>query len=173
MPAPSGGLPGKPDWPLMLQMDLDIGDFSSDWSHCDLISTYLARMVSHNRLDSLLFANLYSSALNELLEAVFRTHGGAGQLHCAVLRDGGRDRIELVFPAGDDICDAYKAAVGDASGERAEQLYLDALFSEQEPEFGLGLLELGVDYGAKLSVQPRENGRLCLVAELALEEDRG
>ena len=44
-----------------------IDDFASEWLHCDRISSYLARMVSHNRTDSLLYANLLSSALNELL----------------------------------------------------------------------------------------------------------
>ncbi len=157
------------DMPQMLQMDLDIEDFCSDWAHCDLMSGYLARMVSHNRLDSLLFSNLYSSALNELLETIFRVHGDKGKLECVVRRRGNLDRIELTFPADDETFRVYQDAIGRVCGSDAEDLYLEALFAESEPDAGLGLLELGVDYGARFTVDRREDGRICLVAELALE----
>ncbi|MBO6891873.1 MAG: hypothetical protein JJ866_08035 [Roseibium sp.] len=154
----------------MLQMDLDIQDFCSDWSHCDLMSGYLARMVSHNRLDSLLFSNLYSSALNELLETVFRTHGVNGTLHCAVQRIDNRDRIELVFPVDDATYSIYHEAIETLGREDAETQYLEALFADREPDPNLGLLELGVDYGAKLAIERRENGTMRLVADLRLED---
>lgn len=155
--------------PQMLQMDLDIGDFCSNWSHCDLMSAYLARMVSHNRLDSILFSNLYSSALNELLETVFRVHGESGKLHCSVQRRDNLDRVELVFPADETVCRVYEEAVAKACGDDAERLYLEALFADEDPDASLGLMELGVDYGAKLSTARRDDGRLCLIAELSLE----
>ncbi|WP_156510415.1 ubiquinone biosynthesis methyltransferase UbiE [Labrenzia sp. OB1] len=171
MPAPSEvSLPGS-DLPQMLQMDLDIGDFCSNWAHCDLFSAYLARMVSHNRLDSLLFSNLYSSALNELLETVFRVHGNSGKLECSVRRQGGLDRIELVFPADEDTFAVYREAIDKLSGKDAEKLYLEALFTEDEPDASLGLLELGVDYGARLAIDRAGDGRMCLVAELTLEDE--
>jgi len=158
--------------PQMLQMDLDIKDFCSNWSHCDLMSAYLARMVSHNRLDSLLFSNLYSSALNELLETVFRVHGSSGKLECSVRRNDSVDRIELVFPADEETYRTYRDAIDKVSGGEAETLYLEALFSQAEPDASLGLLELGVDYGARLGIDRREDGRMCLVAELTLEEEK-
>ena len=172
MPAPAEGVSAKSDMPQLLQMDLDIGDFCSDWSHCDLMSGYVARMVSHNRLDSVLFANLYSSALNELLETVFRVHGQTGTLQFSVQRQNNLDRVELVFPADDAIYGIYKDAVAKASHDDAETLYLEALFAETEPGPGLGLLELGVDYGARLSTDRRDDGRMCLIAELSLEGEK-
>ena len=45
-------------------------------------------MVSHNRSDSLLYANLLSSALNELLETAFIHHGPDGDFSCRVSRAG-------------------------------------------------------------------------------------
>lgn len=170
MQAPSEGLSSGSDLPQLIHLDLDIKDFCSDWTHCDLMSGYLARMVSHNRLDSLLFANLYSSALNELLEAVYRTHGAGGKLECAVRRRGNLDRIELAFPADDETFAIYEAAVGKANGDDAERMYLEALFADREPDASLGLLELGVDYDAKLAIERLEDGRMCLIAELALED---
>ena len=171
MPSPFEGQLSEKDVPQMLQMDLNIGDFCSDWSHCDLMSAYLARMVCHNRLDSLLFSNLYSSAVNELLETVFRMHGETGLLHFSVQRHGNLDRIELTFPVDDETFRAYQVAIGKASAENAEKIYLDALFADTEPDASLGLLELGVDYGAAMSVNRLEDGRLRLTADLTLEDE--
>ncbi|MHA7775244.1 ubiquinone biosynthesis methyltransferase UbiE [Roseibium sp. M-1] len=170
MQAPSEGLTPGSDLPQMIHLDLDIKDFCSDWTHCDLMSGYLARMVSHNRLDSLLFSNLYSSAVNELLEAVYRTHGTSGKLNCAIRRQGNLDRIELTFPADAETYGTYEAAIGKVNGDNAETVYLEALFADREPDASLGLLELGVDYGAKLAIERLDDGRMRLIAELALED---
>ncbi|WP_299483451.1 ubiquinone biosynthesis methyltransferase UbiE [uncultured Roseibium sp.] len=172
MPSPSEGVFSQSDLPQMLQMDLNIEDFCSDWSHCDLMSAYLARMVSHNRLDSLLFSNLYSSAVNELMETVFRMRGKEGTLQFSVHRKDNIDRIELVFPVEDDTYLAYQDAIGKVADDNAEKLYLEALFAEAEPDASLGLLELGVDYGARLTVDRFEDGRMQLTAEMTLEEDK-
>ena len=40
--------------------------FASDWSNCDRISNYIGNLVSQRRTDSLRYANLFSSVLNEL-----------------------------------------------------------------------------------------------------------
>ena len=90
----------------LLEVSMGIQDFSSDWLHCDRISSYVARMVSHNRSDSLLYANLLSSALNELLETVFANHGPDGEFSCRVRRRGASDVIELNLP-----CDEHDAAL--------------------------------------------------------------
>lgn len=172
MQAPSEGLSPKSDMPQMIHLDLDIREFCSDWTHCDLMSGYLARMVSHNRLDSLLFSNLYSSALNELLEAVYRTHGKTGKLDCAVQRRGNLDRIVLTFPADEETFRIYEDAIRKVDAENAEALYLEALFADQEPGASLGLLELGVDYGARLAIDRCEDGRMRLIADLALEDEK-
>lgn len=172
MQAASEGMSPASDLPQMIHLDLDIKEFCSDWTHCDLMSGYLARMVSHNRLDSLLFSNLYSSALNELLEAVYRTHGVSGKLECAVQRLGRLDRITLTFPADEDTYRVYEEAIGKVAADNAEALYLEALFADREPDANLGLLELGVDYGAKLAIGRCEDGRMRLIADLALEDEQ-
>ncbi len=172
MQAPSEGLSQNSELPQMIHLDLDIKDFCSDWTHCDLMSGYIARMVSHNRLDSLLFSNLYSSALNELLEAVYRTHGDSGKMECAVQRRGNLDRVILTFPADEATYDVYRDVIGKAGGDDAEALYLEALFADEEPGASLGLLELSVDYGARLAIDRCEDGRMRLIADLALEDEK-
>jgi hypothetical protein len=91
----------------LLELSMGIEDFSSEWLHCDRISSYVARMVSHNRADSLLYANLLSSALNELLETVFAHHGPKGRLSCRVKRAGASDIIELSLPCDDKAMKFY------------------------------------------------------------------
>ena len=94
----------------LLELSMGIEHFSSEWIHCDRISSYVARMVSHNRADSLLYANLLSSALNELLETVFAHHGPNGQLSCRVKRAGASDIIELSLPCDDKALKFYTQA---------------------------------------------------------------
>ncbi|GAA0783547.1 ubiquinone biosynthesis methyltransferase UbiE [Roseibium denhamense] len=157
----------------MIELDLDVQDFASDWSNCDSMSSYVSRMVCHNRTDSLLFANLYSSALNELLETAFRVHGRTGQLVCRFRRTGDVDRIEIDMPSDDGVLSFYQGAVDLARGPDAQTVYLDKLFSSDVPDMALSLLELSVDYGADLSLTRDDQAqRLCLAAELVLEEPK-
>jgi hypothetical protein len=156
----------------LLSIDLDIQAFASNWSYCDRLSSYFARMISHNRTDSLLYANLFSSALNELLETVFRVHGAAGSLTCCVSRHAERDRIELTVPCGKSEIAFYQGAVAHLADEDIEDRYQAALFGEGPMEAGVGLLELAVDYGADLSIEVMPRAAIRLVAELSLERGR-
>jgi hypothetical protein len=155
----------------LLGIDLDITAFASNWAYCDRLSSYIARMISHDRADSLLYANLFSSALNELLETAFRVHGVAGNLACRVGRHAERDRIELTVPCRESEIAFYQDAVASLAGEDIEDRYRAALFREGPMEAGVGLLELAVDYGADISVEVMPQA-IRLVAELSLEGGR-
>lgn len=157
------------DFRPLLQIDMDIGVFGAQWTHCDRISTYVARMVSHNRADSLLYANLFSSALNELLETAFRVHNGEGRFACCIKRSGPVDRIELTVPCDPNQAGFYGKAVEIARGPGASERYREALFSTGPLDPDIGLLELAADYNAKMSVERAGNGTIRLVADLALE----
>ena len=174
---------------LLVQVQLDAGDFSADWSHCDRLATYVARMVSHNRADSLQYANLFSTAFNELLETAFRNHRKEGQIICAVLRSGAVDRIELTIPCDATIKDFYIDAVQSLAATDFAKSYVSALLSDGPLDPRIGLLELAVDYNARLSLKQdvdvaspnrqdayavssdRQNATqtVCLVAEFTLD----
>ena len=155
----------------LLEVSMGIRDFSSEWLHCDRISSYVARMVSHNRADSLLHANLLSSALNELLETVFANHGPEGDFSCRVSRAGAADVIELTLPCDDEALRFYTEAARRLERRDVAELYESALFSAGGKDPHLGLLEVAVDYKARISVAPAGD-RLTLCAELVLEEAR-
>ncbi len=157
---------------LLVKIDMGVDTFASNWAYCDRLSSYMARMVSHNRTDSLLYSNLFSSALNELLETVFRRHRPGGKFTCSISRRQRRDRIELTIP-----CDAgdkhfYQAAIERLSRPDAADHYRSALFADGPIDLDVGLFELALDYNAVLSVDASDNGSIRLVADLALEDSR-
>lgn len=154
----------------LVEIDMKIGVFGSQWTHCDRISTYMARMVSHNRTDSLLYSNLFSSVLNELLETVFRIHGGEGDFVCSVRRNGTVDRIELTVPCDAGQAGFYQQAMEIVRSNEAADRYRDALFSSGPLNPDIGLLELAVDYDARMSVEQVGDDMIRLTADLALED---
>lgn len=158
------------DFELLLKVELDIDAFASDWAYCDRLSSYAARMVSHNRADSLLYSNLFSSALNELLETVFRSHRPGGAFVCSILRRGGMDRIELAIPCGPEDVGFYRQAMETVVQDDAAEQYRTALFAEGPLDPGIGLFELAVDYEAAMSVERLNDNSIRLVADFALEE---
>lgn len=148
---------------------MGIEAFAAEWLHCDRISSYLARMVSHSRADSLLHANLLSSALNELLETAFAHHGPQGDFSCRVSRAGEADVIELDLPCDEKTLAFYREAAQRLKEPDLAGLYHAALFAPGVADPLLGLLEVAVDYRARISIVPEQGNRLKLAAEMALE----
>lgn len=153
-----------------MAVSMDLEAFASDWAYCDRLSSYVAKMVSHNRTDSLLYSNLLSSALNELLETAHRAHGSSGNFVCSVLRHGNKDRVELVIPNDLAGLDFYRTAISRLSQENLAETYRTALFQEGAIDPTIGLMELAVDYNARLAIEPMDDGAVRLTAELTLED---
>ncbi len=151
----------------LIEVTMGMKDFSSEWMHCDRISTYVARQVSQSRADSLLYANLFSSALNELLETVFANHGSEGDLTCRVSRTDSSDIVELSLPCDEPTLKFYTGAVDLLDQHDVEDLYHAALFASEKQDPRLGIFEVAVDYKAKISLS-NDNGRLTLSAEMVL-----
>lgn len=168
--AVEGGISEGAQFGLLLQLDMAMADFVSDWAHCDRFSTYVARMISHNRTDSLLYSNLFSSAFNELLETAFRMHVGDGTFAFSILRRGPTDRIELTLPSDPALSNFYHAAAGELASPDVVDRFRAALFAEGPLKPNIGLLELAVDYRARISIEPRGEDTLTLAAEFTLEE---
>lgn len=141
--------------------------FAADWTHCDRIASYVATMVSHARADSLRYANLFSSVLNELLETAFHNHHGAGAIACAVSRRGATDRIALTLPGDAPTRAYYEAAIADSARPDAAERYLQSMLSGDGAS---GIMELAVDYKARLTLRGSAPGALQLVTDIVLED---
>jgi hypothetical protein len=160
----------KSEFGPLLRFEMNMGGFSSDWANCDRLSSYVARMIGHNRADSLLFSNLFSSALNELLETVFRVHGPGGDFVCNVSRRGRIDRIELTVPCDRAQRKFYDDAAAVMGSPEIGEHYKKALFAEGPLPPSVGLLELAVDYKADISIRAIGDDAIQLIADLSLED---
>lgn len=154
----------------LFSIDIDIEVYASNWAYCDRLSSYAARMVSHNRIDSLLYSNLFSSALNELLETVFRAHGAGGSFVCSVSRMANTDRIELTIPCKKEQAQFYFDAVRRLSQPNVAEHYHSALFAEGALDPDIGLFELAVDYDASIRLEAPDENTVHLTVDLVLEE---
>ncbi|TRC75467.1 ubiquinone biosynthesis methyltransferase UbiE [Mesorhizobium sp. WSM4307] len=160
---------GEPTFAPMIQIEMEIKTFVSAWRHCDYVSTYMARMISQNRSDSVRHSNLFSSAFNELLEVAFRSRHGDGELACRVSRHGATDRIELTFPCVPEERQFYEEAMSQATGTEARERYLNSVSGDLAPSREIVLLELAVDYNAILRVEEADGNAIRLVVDLPLE----
>ncbi|MFI0848045.1 ubiquinone biosynthesis methyltransferase UbiE [Mesorhizobium sp. IMUNJ 23232] len=156
------------DFRAMIQIDMQIASFHSNWTHCDYIATYLARTISHNRPDSVLFSNLFSSALNELLEVTFRTRRLGGAFACKVSRLGETDRVELTFACGDEERRFFETAVSRTQESDGRGRYLSSLSGDIAPSRDMMLLELAVNYHAAIRLDEVDGDTITLVVDLPL-----
>ncbi len=166
----SQNVDGDASFSAMVQVDMEIKTFLSAWLHCDYVSTYLSRMISHNRSDSVRHSNLFSSALNELLEIAFRTHHPSGELSCRVSRQGATDRIELSFPCVPEERQFYQEAMSQIARSEARERYLNAVSGDLAPSREVVLLELAIDYNATLWLEDGDADTIMLVMDLPLED---
>lgn len=157
-----------PDFRMMVQIDVEMATFHSNWTHCDYIATYLARTISHNRPDSVLFANLFSAALNELLEITFRSRHTGGTFACKISRQGNVDRVELNFTCREDEQRFFEQAVARVRSGGAEADYMNSLSGDPAPSRDMLLVELAVSYNAAVSMNTHDNGTIALVIDLPL-----
>jgi len=155
----------------LLEFSIDAGAFDKRWEHCDILSTFVARVVSHNRLDPFKYSNLLSAALNELLETVFRTHKTVGRFNFTILRSGAADRVVLTVPCDAEEQRFYADTANAAKAPDAENKYIDYLFAEDSFDRCVGLYELAVNYRARFGVSVVEDRLVRLTVDIALEEE--
>ena len=127
-------------------------------------------MISHSRSDAFFYSNLYSSALNNILETVFRAHADTGKLQFHAKRKGAVERVEIFIPCNSEVRGLYFQAAEDFRTLDVRQLYLDALFSNPPLDWRIGLLELAVDYGAQIFIGKGGDDDVKLAVDFILEE---
>lgn len=162
-------LAGEPTFAPMIQIDMEIKTFVSSWRHCDYVSTYMASMISQSRSDSIRYSNLFSSAINELLEVAFRTRHADGELACRVSRHGATDRIELTFPCVPEERQFYEEAVSQVAGSEVRGRYLNSVSGDLAPSREVVLLELAIDHNATFRLDEAGADTITLVVDLPLE----
>jgi len=153
----------------LLELEMEMATLVADWSHCDQCAAYLARMVSHDRHDSIRHANLLSAALNELFEMSFHTRESDGVLRCRFYRNGTIERIELTFPCSAEQRNSYETIVERIGNGLALANYLDVITDDAARAEHAILLGLAVNYDADIELSAQDTGMMTFVVDLALE----
>ncbi|MCG5480375.1 MAG: ubiquinone biosynthesis methyltransferase UbiE [Ensifer alkalisoli] len=153
----------------LIELEMEMGTFLSDWDHCDHLSSFMARMISHNRTDPVRHSNFFSSALNELLEVSFRGGSPEGRIGCTVYRQGPKERVKLTFPCPPSQRQFYREAVSKTRKQDAYDRYLDAISNDLSPSREVILLDLAINFEAEISLDERTSPSITLVVDLPLE----
>jgi hypothetical protein len=161
--------PAEAAFEPLLQLEMEMGAFLSDWLHCDQLSTFMARMISHNRADPVRHSNFFSSALNELLEVLFRGGSPDGQIGCAIYRHGPTERVKLTFPCPPRHRHFFSEAVSNTRREDALARYLDSILTDLVPSRDAALLDLAINFDARIHLEDSVASSITLVVDLPLE----
>lgn len=161
--------PAEPGFEPLIQLEMEMGTFLSDWQHCDQLSSFIARMISHNRTDPVRHSNVFSSALNELLEVSFRGGSAEGRIGCTVYRRGATERVKLSFPCPPNQRQFYREAVCETRKRDAYARYLDAISTDLVPSREAVLLDLAINFDAEISLEEKAAASIALVVDLPLE----
>ncbi len=161
--------PAEATFEPLLQIEMEMGTFLSNWHHCDQLSTFIARIISHNRTDPVRHSNFFSSALNELLEVSFRGGSPDGQIGCAVYRHGRTERVKLTFPCLSRQRQFFSEAVSNTRREDALARYLDSISTGLTPSRDVVLLDLAINFDAQIRLENSAPPSITLVVDLPLE----
>jgi len=153
----------------LLRFEMDMATFLSDWQHCDQLSTFMARMISHNRADPIRHSNFFSFALNELLEVSFRGGSPQGLIDCTVYRRDATERVRLSFTCPAEQQEFYREAVSRTHQKDAIARYLNAISMDQTPNREVILLDLAINFDARVHLEKRTPASITLVVDLPLE----
>lgn len=153
----------------LLQFEMEMEAFLSNWHHCDQLSSFVARMISHNRADPVRHSNFLSSALNELLEMSFRSGIPDGQLGCTVYRHGPTERVKLTFPCPSAQSQFYREAVSRTRNGSGYARYLDSILTDLAPSREVILLDLAINFDAEIRLEEQASPSITLVVDLPLE----
>lgn len=161
--------PAEAKFEPLLQFEMEMGTFLSDWHHCDQLSNFMARMISHNRTDPVRHSNFFSSALNELLEVSFRGGSPEGRIGCSVFRQGPKERVELSFPCSPTQRRFFREAVARTHKGDAYARYLDAISTDLAPNREIVLLDLAINFDAEIRLEEDDPPSISIIVDLPLE----
>ncbi len=169
---PQGGVPLG----MVLTANFSISAFSKRWTHCHQLANYLARFASANEGDPERYSTLLSTFFNELLEAVYRHHASKGVITIDFQRTASGILLQADVPIAAESMDFFQRAAELVSLPDPMAWYRERLERDvpDEEESMLGILELAVVYGSKLSVgMPADRsteGTIRLEIEFPLHE---
>ena len=158
---------------MIIAANFTVTGFGRRWSHCHQLANYFARYASANEGDSERHSTLLSTFFNELFEAVYRNHAPRGQIKIEFKRDNNRVSVRAEVPTNAQCEQFYRHTVELVNQPDPMSWYRERLEHDapEEEVTSLGLLELAVVYGSKLSIaEPVIGNSLALTIEFPFNE---
>ena len=141
-----------------MEIDLNANDFTSEWKRCNLVANYLADYTAYEYKHRELAENLFSTIINELLEAIARMAAFKSVIRFALRPNPGSLSIQVDHECQEPIVAHYTEFVKQVSQGSGKGVYFDLLVIDSlpRPAFNqLGLAMIVHDFGGKIEIQQR------------------
>jgi hypothetical protein len=158
---------------MIISTDFTVTGFGRRWPHCHQLANYLARYTSASENDPERSSTLLSTFFNELLEAIYRNHAKQGRISLRFERRHETMVVRAEVPVDDASLSFYTRTVEIVNQPDPMAWYRDRLEHDAPEDDAnvLGLIELAVVYGSKLSILDVKKGTsLHLAIEIPLSE---
>jgi hypothetical protein len=141
-----------------MELDLNATDFQTEWKRCNMLANYLADYTAYEYPRRELAENLFSTIINELLEAVARLAALKSVIRFALLPEPGGLAIRVDHEVQHTLASRYRDFVGRISHQVGESLYLSLLTEDQGESNSfnqLGLAMIVHDFGGRIEAEQR------------------
>ena len=141
-----------------LEIDLNSSDFHAEWKRCNMVANYLADFTAYEYQHREQAENLFSTIINELLEAVARLAAFKSVIRLALRPQSGRLSIRVEHECQAALVSHYTDFVQQISHQVGDSLYVNLLTEEDSgaPDFNqLGLAMIVHDFGGVIELEQR------------------
>jgi hypothetical protein len=141
-----------------MEIDLNANDFHTEWKRCNMVANYLADYTAYEYKRRELAENLFSTIINELLEAIARLAAFRSVIRFSLCQDKEGLMIDVNHECQENLVGVYRDFVTSINQTDDRDLYLDLLTGETipSPSFNqLGLAMIVHDFGGTIALEQR------------------
>lgn len=143
-----------------MEIDLNSTDFQSEWKRCNMVANYVSDYISYEYKHRELAENLFSTIINEFLEAINRIAVPKSMIHFVIISATGSLQLQVTHECQLCFAPLYVDFIHQVSQSVDNSLYLNLLVGESlpSPSFNqLGLAMIVHDFGSRIEVEQQGN----------------
>ncbi len=157
-----------------IEISLNAADFQAEWKRCNMVANYLADYTAYEYARRELAENLFSTVINELLEAVARLAAARSAIRFALAAEPGGLAIHVEHECRPTLLARYSEFVGSLAGLAGDPLYLRLLTDDSGDTAAfnqLGLAMIVHDFGGRIELERRGDAPLLCTRVTIPTED--
>ena len=146
----------EPDFKM--EIDLTAADFLTEWKRCNMVANYLADYSAYEYKNREQAENLFSTIINELLEAIARLAETTSVIHFKLQPEDEQLSILVDHECQAPLVPHYADFVQNIGQDSGNALYLELLVNDDlpAPAFNqLGLAMIVHDFGGRINLEQR------------------